>query len=44
VMVMRIASGEVIDEEVKVNVAASGKGRLNVVKLVVLVRCIVIDV
>jgi hypothetical protein len=29
---------------VKVNVAASGKGRLNIVTLVVLVRCMVTDV
>jgi hypothetical protein len=43
-MVMRIASGEVFDEEVKEKVTASGKGRLNVVRLAVLVRCMVVDV
>jgi hypothetical protein len=38
-MAMRIAFVECGDEEVKVNVAASGKGRLNVVASVVLDRC-----
>ena len=41
--VMRIAFGEVgaVDKDVKTNVAASGDGRLNVVRFVVLVRCMV---
>ena len=43
-MAMRIASGDVSDGEVKVKVAESGEGRLNVVTSVVLVRCMVIDV
>jgi hypothetical protein len=43
-MAMRIAFGETDDGEVKVNVAASGTGRLNVVRLVVLVRCMAADV
>jgi hypothetical protein len=41
-MEMRIAFGEGGEE--KVNVAAFGKGRLNVVRSVVLVRCMVTDV
>ena len=41
-ILMRIVeSGEFGDEDIKVNVAASGKGRLNVTILVVLVRFIV---
>ena len=42
-VVMRIASRELEvdagDEEVKTNVAASGKGRLKVARSVVLLRC-----
>jgi hypothetical protein len=47
-MVMRIALGEVSggagDKEVKTNVAASGKGRVNVVRFVVLLRCMMTGV
>lgn len=42
-MEMRIAFGDVDAGEVKVNVTASGEGRLNDVKLVVLVLSMVID-
>lgn len=42
-MEMRIAFGHVDAGEVKVNVTASGEGRLNDVKLVVLVLSMVID-
>jgi hypothetical protein len=42
VILMRIEFGEAGDGEMKVIIAASGKGRLNTVTFIVFVRCMIL--